>query len=296
MHHLKRLACAALCTLSLGLQAGNKLSRAVIGGKLEEIKACLTGKEQVNDIDKWGWTPLHWAVYNHYDAIAKWLIAQGADPNLQSTRVYKSFPTGITPLWLAGYYGQDDLATILLAAKANPGIKDSNGSSPRDIALSFEFQSCADLMDGKTPVPKTQIVGKVTDLYVFISSPGSKAKGLLESMKTALDMELTERKIRHLVQVEDTLALDDAEAKAQVAAFKPKYVMIWNPHAAASAVLGVGIARAHARLSLAGDDKPLWEKDTESRKRPYLDRDGDWEAAKRAVQSLMTEMEGDSLF
>ena len=63
MNRLARLASILLIGAGLVLSAGTELSKAVRTGELDKVKASLESGEKVNDLDKWGWTPLMWAVY-----------------------------------------------------------------------------------------------------------------------------------------------------------------------------------------------------------------------------------------
>ena len=140
MGTITRLVCGVVLAANLSLLGGDSLSKAASNGNLSAVKNYMAAGEKVNDTDKWGWTALHWTVYYQQEALTKWLLTNGADPNARSTKPWKTFPQGITPLWMAGYYGLDNLVSPLMAAKANPNIKDGKGVSPREIALSFEFQ------------------------------------------------------------------------------------------------------------------------------------------------------------
>ncbi len=88
------------------LHAGDSLSRAAISGDIVVVKELVKSGEGVNDIDRWGWTALMWSVYYGNIPVAKWLLEQGADPNIKSEQTYGSYMVGTTALILAAAYWQ----------------------------------------------------------------------------------------------------------------------------------------------------------------------------------------------
>jgi len=84
-----------LCGTTSLVAAPKKLSKAVIGGDLGEVKAQYKATPgELNAIDKWGWTPLMWAVFYRYLPITEYLLEIGADPNIQGISAYGSVATG----------------------------------------------------------------------------------------------------------------------------------------------------------------------------------------------------------
>ena len=136
-----RLVVPAITILagSLALSAGTKLSKAVIAGELAPIQACLAAGEKIDEFDKWGWTPLLWAVYYQYPVITNQLLAQGADPNIAATKGYSSIAPGSTPLIVASYYGLEDQVGPLLSKGAKPERLDAKGMSALAYAKQFHF-------------------------------------------------------------------------------------------------------------------------------------------------------------
>jgi ankyrin repeat protein len=51
-----------------------------------------------------------------------------------------------TPLGLAVHEGASEMAEVLLAAGADPGLRDRNGLSPLEIAVEQEQQELAELL------------------------------------------------------------------------------------------------------------------------------------------------------
>ncbi|BDU71460.1 ankyrin repeat domain-containing protein [Mesoterricola silvestris] len=146
---MKPMATLAIIAVLLGapaLDAGTQLSRAVADGNLVLAKSLVEAGEKVNELDKWGWTPLAWAAYYGQPAIAKWLLERGADPNILTTRKYGRYKPGVSPLLLAAYYGHDEIVADLLKAKADPGLTDVSGRKPVDYAKEFGFTKCVELL------------------------------------------------------------------------------------------------------------------------------------------------------
>ena len=142
------IAFAIIATLLGGatLDAGTKLSRAVVDGNLVLAKNLVESGEKVNEVDKWGWTPLAWAAYYGHPVIVKWLLEQGADPNILTIKEYGRYKPGVSPLLLAAYYGHDEIVADLLNAKADPSIADISGRIPVYYARDFGFTKCVELL------------------------------------------------------------------------------------------------------------------------------------------------------
>ena len=158
---MKRTGIISLA-LALGssplLQAGTSLSKATIAGNVPKMKACLDAGEKVDEIDKWGWTPLMWAVYYRNQPATQFLLEQKADPNIQSTRAYSKFAVKTTPLLICAYYGLDEPAELLLKAGAKKDLADQSGKQPMDLAKEYSFESFVTLLEGKaakTPAKPT---------------------------------------------------------------------------------------------------------------------------------------------
>jgi hypothetical protein len=131
---------------SAALQAGTPLSKSVIDGNLNIVQNRVQLGENVNEYDKWGWTPLHWAVYYKYEAITEFLLEKGADPNLPITKAYGSIKPQATPLIISGYYGTLNLAQLLLKKGALVDLKDQAGMKAADYAKQYEFTDVYDLL------------------------------------------------------------------------------------------------------------------------------------------------------
>jgi ankyrin repeat protein len=146
---MKRALVAILLFLSLASVVGcasNGLSKAAVNGDLDDVKARVSHGEQVNRIDGWGWTPLHWSVYYGNFPVTQYLLDHGADPNIKTTREYGRYQPGTTPLILAAAYGHDDAVAALLKKKADPSVVDAEGKKALDYAEMYDFQKCVALL------------------------------------------------------------------------------------------------------------------------------------------------------
>lgn len=100
------------------------LMLAAIKGRLDWAKKLVARGAQVN---KDGWTPLHYACSGPDNGVALWLLSQGAVLDARS-------PNGSTPLMMASRYGAMDLAEALLAAGADPSLRNAQELSALDFA------------------------------------------------------------------------------------------------------------------------------------------------------------------
>ncbi|MBK8791656.1 MAG: ankyrin repeat domain-containing protein [Holophaga sp.] len=154
---------------AVSLQAGASLVKAAIKGNLESVKQCLAAGESVNEADKYGWTPLMWGVYYQHLPVTEFLLERGADPNLQTTAKYSSFPAGTTALHLGAYYGKDELVATLVKKGAKTDLRDANGKSALDFALQYNFTTVRDIISKRSyPVGSAKAeVAKTTSRSEF---------------------------------------------------------------------------------------------------------------------------------
>lgn len=146
MKKLLLLAVVLVLTSTGAAQAGNALSRAAIAGDMTAVEKRVRAGEDVNDIDKWGWTALHWAVYYGNSAVAQWLLERDADPNVKTEAEYGPFLPGTTPLIMAAYYGHDNIAETLVKKKADPTVVDRKGKKAIDYAQEYNFEKVVALL------------------------------------------------------------------------------------------------------------------------------------------------------
>ena len=162
MKHLLLTTIAAVLLVGCGpSEADRALFKAVAGVELGDTSVQLGGREHEErnieavkqhlaagaDVDvKGGWmggTPLHYAVGEGRNEIAKLLIAKGADVNAKGK-------FGSTPLHFAT---SKEIAELLIAEGANVNAKDERGKTPLDLAIQVKNPKTADLLrnhGGKT--------------------------------------------------------------------------------------------------------------------------------------------------
>ena len=118
-----------LATPSIDVNAPNgkdetPLMMAAIKGRLDLVKLLYKHRAQIN---RAGWTPLHYAASGPDDGVAAWLIQQGADLNARA-------PNGNTPLMMAAKYGPIDLALELVKLGADLTARNQQGLCAADFA------------------------------------------------------------------------------------------------------------------------------------------------------------------
>jgi ankyrin repeat protein len=79
------------------------------------------------DVNKTGWTPLHYAASGGMSAVIQLLLDHYAYIDAES-------PNGSTPLMMAAMYGSADAVKTLLSAGADPTVKNSRGLGALDFA------------------------------------------------------------------------------------------------------------------------------------------------------------------
>jgi len=91
------------------------------------------------DVNKTGWTPLHYAATSGHLAIMELLLDQHAYIDAES-------PNGTTPLMMAAHYGSAAAVKLLLDAGADPGLKNQLGLSAIDFAFRAGRTEAAELI------------------------------------------------------------------------------------------------------------------------------------------------------
>lgn len=113
------------------------LSKSVINNDVQDVQNRIKAGEDINQADKTGWRPIHWAVYYQNYAMAKYLLEKGADPNVQVASYYGNIIEGGTPLWIAAYYGWADMTELLLKHGADKNIANIRNETPRSVAKKY---------------------------------------------------------------------------------------------------------------------------------------------------------------
>jgi ankyrin repeat protein len=95
--------------------------------------------KQGADVNKPGWTPLHYAATNGHLAVMELLLDHHAYIDAAS-------PNGSTPLMMAAHYGSTAAVKLLLDAGADPLLKNDLGLTAIDFAQRVNRQDAAELI------------------------------------------------------------------------------------------------------------------------------------------------------
>ena len=110
---------------TLNLQGESPLMLAALKGELE-LAAQMVKKGA--DVNKTGWTPLHYAASNGHVAVVKLLLENHAYIDAES-------PNGTTPLMMASMYGSPEAVKLLLDEGADLSLKNQQSMTALDFAV-----------------------------------------------------------------------------------------------------------------------------------------------------------------
>ncbi|OHD69138.1 MAG: hypothetical protein A2W19_05990 [Spirochaetes bacterium RBG_16_49_21] len=147
----------------LGLSGCGSLMRASAGGDVENIQYYLQKGENINGVDKSGFTPLLWAVYYGHEQAVEFLIKKGADINYKIPKDFGDLRTGSTPLMLSSYYQNANIIKTLLKHGVNKNIANANNETALSIAQKYNFVAGELLLSSDRE-------GKKYDEYAFIKN------------------------------------------------------------------------------------------------------------------------------
>lgn len=105
-------------------QGESPLMMAALKGHLALAKRII---ERGGDVNKTGWTPLHYAATTGQIEIIKLLLEEHAYIDAES-------PNGSTPLMMAAMYGTAEAAKLLMEEGADPTLKNEKGLTAIDFA------------------------------------------------------------------------------------------------------------------------------------------------------------------
>ena len=124
---------AVLASRRLNVEARNAkdespLMMAAIKGNVEAVKALIARDADVN---KTGWTPLHYAASagSPQHAVIIGLLLEN------HAYIDATSPNGTTPLMMAAHYGSTEAVQLLLDEGADPTLKNQLGLTAADFAL-----------------------------------------------------------------------------------------------------------------------------------------------------------------
>ena len=101
------------------------------------------------DVNKTGWTPLHYAASGGHADIAKLLLDHSAYIDAES-------PNGTTPLMMAAMYGTPEVVKLLLSEGADRDHKNQLGMTALDFAKQGARPDALQMLQAK-PVPLTPL-------------------------------------------------------------------------------------------------------------------------------------------
>ncbi|MHC4239177.1 MAG: ankyrin repeat domain-containing protein, partial [Planctomycetota bacterium] len=126
---LAAIIMCVMCRLSMGIMSPmTPLKQAAFKGDLVEAKRLVSEGTDPNGKLQHGFTPLHWAVQENHIEIAKFLINQGADVNVNRSEPH-CMVIG-TPLHIAAFMGHKELCELLITKGANVNADVTNMFMP----------------------------------------------------------------------------------------------------------------------------------------------------------------------
>lgn len=124
-------------------QDESPLMLAALGGQIELCQSLLLAEADVN---KPGWTPLHYAATGGHTAIVRLLLEHHAYIDAES-------PNGTTPLMMAARYGNYETVALLLSSGADASLKNQLGLSAMDFAKGGQKPDSAQLLELRATPP-----------------------------------------------------------------------------------------------------------------------------------------------
>ncbi len=112
------------------------LMMAALKGRLAEVRQLVA---RGADVNKTGWTPLHYAATGGHAEVIRFLLDQHAYIDAES-------PNGTTPLMMAAHYGSEDAVRALLEGGADPLLKNQLGLNAQDFAFRASRPQAAELI------------------------------------------------------------------------------------------------------------------------------------------------------
>jgi len=151
------------------------IHEAAAASLLEQVQAMIEDHpEMLNEVSDHGFTPLGIAAHFGNEDIVRFLLASGADPNIQSQNGYNVYPlhsaisagfdniakmlieagaevnvvqsSRTTPLHLASQQGNIDLIILLLEHGANVEVKNDMGLTASDLAAEKGHREIAEIL------------------------------------------------------------------------------------------------------------------------------------------------------
>ena len=119
-----------------GVETDRALMLAALGGNLDIVNRLLARDADVN---KTGWTPLHYAATRGHLDVMRLLLDKNAYIDAAS-------PNGTTPLMMAAFYGTPTAVKLLLEAGADPFLKNQQNLTAIDFAQRANRADAAEII------------------------------------------------------------------------------------------------------------------------------------------------------
>jgi len=113
------------------------LMLAALKGYLPLVKKLVANDADVN---KPGWTPLHYAATGGHVAVLEFLLDESAYIDAES-------PNGTTPLMMAAMYGSPEAVKVLIQAGADLTLKNQLGMTALDFAVRGQRPNARELIE-----------------------------------------------------------------------------------------------------------------------------------------------------
>ncbi|CAG0902279.1 unnamed protein product, partial [Darwinula stevensoni] len=140
---IRYLLCAGASVYLRGEDGMTALHLAARSGHLEAcyllLNLCSDPRSLINNQDYGGWTPLVWSAENKHRKVTRFLLQQGADPQICDME-------GNTALHWAAYSGSTDIASICLRMGCFPNLPNLHGDTPVHIAARRDHPDCVLLL------------------------------------------------------------------------------------------------------------------------------------------------------
>lgn len=117
-------------------QDESPLMMASLKGDLDLVRKLI---DRGADVNKPGWTPLHYAATNGHLEIMQLLLDENAYIDAES-------PNGTTPLMMAAHYGSSAAVKLLVEAGADPNIRNQLGLTAIDFAYRASRTESAEMI------------------------------------------------------------------------------------------------------------------------------------------------------
>lgn len=145
---MKQLKYLVLILISMFLSCSEeaipqKFFVAAEKGKLEYLKEGVSKGYDVNAMDKFGTPAIIYATIGNKIPVVEYLIEQKANVNIVQEK------TGVTALGLACKNGEYEIVEMLLAAGANPNVKDLSGKDALQWATDNQYLGIVDLINAQ---------------------------------------------------------------------------------------------------------------------------------------------------